>query len=58
VTRPATAARAEQLAHDLDVQIQTHLVRRSFAQLQQQAAALRNGTNPLSRTPAARSEST
>jgi streptogrisin C len=48
-TTGRTAARAERLARDLDVQVQTHLVRRSFAELERQASALRDGANALSR---------
>jgi streptogrisin C len=48
-TTPRTVARAEQLARDLDVELQTHLVRRSFAELERQAEALRTGGNVLSR---------
>ena len=48
-TTQRTAARAEQLASDLDVEVQTHLVQHSFAALERQAATLREGGNVLSR---------
>jgi streptogrisin C len=48
-TTQRTAARAEQLARDLDVEVRTHLVQRSFAELERQATALREGSNVLAR---------
>ena len=48
-TTQRTAASAQRLARDLGVDVRTHLVRRSFTELERQAAALRQGGNVLSR---------
>jgi streptogrisin C len=50
VTSPDTATEAGQLAKELGVQVETHLVRHSFDELERQANALRNGSNALSKT--------
>ena len=49
VTTAATAAQAERLASDLGVDVQTHVVQRSFAELERQADELRTGGNALAR---------
>jgi streptogrisin C len=46
-TTPAAIERASQLGREKDLNVQTHLVPRSFAQLERQAAALRSGTGVL-----------
>jgi streptogrisin C len=52
VTSPAAAARAAALGRELDVDVVTQRVKRSFAQLEREAAALRTGTTALGKAAA------
>jgi streptogrisin C len=52
VTSPAAATRAAALGRELGVDVSTHLVKHSFAQLERAAAALRGGNSALAKAAA------